>query len=80
MYGIEGTIILFIISIIWNYSYYRTNNLIYPIVAHFIYNFYGLLRILGLNDVSSIVIGCFCIIVYIILKIKSSNKNVTTNN
>lgn len=80
MYGIEGTIILIIISIIWNYSYYKTNNLIYPIFAHFVYNFYGLFRILGLNDVISIVIGCFCIIVYIIIKIKSSNKNVTTKN
>ena len=80
MYGIEGAIILIIISIIWNYSYYKTNNLIYPIVAHFIYNFYGIFKILGLNEIISIIIGCLCIIIYIFMKIKSSNKNVTTKN
>lgn len=80
MYGIEGTIILIIISIIWNYSYYKTNNLIYPIFAHFVYNFYIIVNNLILNDVISIIIGCLCIIIYVVLKIKSSNKNVTTKN
>ena len=29
-YGINATIILVIISYIWNYTYYKTNNLLYP--------------------------------------------------
>lgn len=80
MYGLGGIIILFIISIIWNYSYYKTNNLIYPIVSHFVYNLYIIINNLVLNDVISMVIGCLCIIIYIILKIKSSNKNVTAKD
>lgn len=80
MYGIDGIIILFTISVIWNYSYYKTNNLIYPIVSHFVYNFYVIINNLIVNDVISIVIGCLCIIIYIILKIKSSNKNVTAKD
>ena len=43
LYSLDGVIILFIVSIIWNYSYYKTNNLIYPILLHFIFNFYALI-------------------------------------
>lgn len=80
MYGIDGIIVLFVISVIWNYSYYKTNNLIYPIVSHFVYNFYVIINNLILNDVISIIIGCLCIITYIILKIKSGNKNVAAKD
>lgn len=41
-YNIEGSIILIGISLVWNYSFYKTDNLIYPILLHFFYNIYAL--------------------------------------
>lgn len=41
-YNIDGFIILFGISLIWNYSFYKTNNLIYPILIHLTHNIYAL--------------------------------------
>ena len=40
-YNIGGFIILLGISLIWHYSFYKTNNLIYPILLHFIHNLYA---------------------------------------
>ena len=42
LYNIGGRIILIGISLIWNYSFYKTNNLIYPIFLHFFHNIYAL--------------------------------------
>ena len=42
LYNIGGSIILIGISLIWNYSFYKTNNLIYPIFLHFFHNIYAL--------------------------------------
>lgn len=42
LYNIGGSIILIGISLIWNYSFYKTNNLIYPILLHFFHNIYAL--------------------------------------
>lgn len=41
-YNIDGVIILLGISLIWNYSFYKTDNLIYPIILHFFHNLYAL--------------------------------------
>lgn len=41
-YNIDGCIILIGISLIWNYLFYKTNNLIYPILLHFFHNIYAL--------------------------------------
>ncbi len=41
IYNIDGFIILLGISLIWNYSFYKTNNLIYPILLHLIHNLYA---------------------------------------
>lgn len=41
IYNIDGFIILLGISLIWNYSFYKTNNLIYSILLHFIHNLYA---------------------------------------
>lgn len=41
-YNIDGSIILIGISLVWNYSFYKTDNLIYPILLHFFYNIYAL--------------------------------------
>lgn len=35
IYNVDGFIILLGISLIWHYSFYKTNNLIYPILLHF---------------------------------------------
>lgn len=42
IYNIDGFTILLGISLIWNYSFYKTNNLIYPILLHFFHNLYAL--------------------------------------
>ncbi len=41
-YNIDGVIILLGISLIWNYLFYKTNNLVYPILLHFFHNLYAL--------------------------------------
>ena len=41
-YNIDGIIILFGISLVLNYSFYKTNNLIYPILIHLVHNIYAL--------------------------------------
>ena len=77
-YGIDGLIIIFFISLIWNYAYVKTNNLIYPIVLHFLNNIYAMVGYMELGDTIYILFGIVSLIIYIILKIKSSSKNTTT--
>ena len=50
-YGIDGFVILLVISLIWNYSYFKTNNLIYPIIMHFIHNIYAIIGYIDLNNI-----------------------------
>ena len=77
-YGIDGLIIIFFISLIWNYAYFKTNNLIYPIVLHFLNNIYAMVGYMELSDTIYILFGIVSLIIYIMLKIKSSSKNTTT--
>ena len=42
LYNVDGCIILIGISLIWNYVFYKTDNLIYPVLLHFFHNFYAL--------------------------------------
>ncbi|MGM9879041.1 MAG: lysostaphin resistance A-like protein [Bacilli bacterium] len=42
-YGIDVFVILLVISLIWNYSYFKMDNLIYPIIMHFIHNIYAMI-------------------------------------
>lgn len=42
IYSIDGIIILLVLALMWNHSFYKTNNLMYPIVLHFFYNTYAL--------------------------------------
>lgn len=42
LYNIDGSIILIGISLVWNFSFYKTDNLIYPILLHFFHNIYAL--------------------------------------
>lgn len=78
-YGIDGFIIIFVISLLWNYIYFKTNNLLYSIVLHFLHNVYAMIGYIPLNNIIYVSFGLICLIVYIILKIKSSSKNTTTN-
>ena len=41
-YNMDGSIILIGISLVWNYSFYKTDNLIYAILLHFFHNIYAL--------------------------------------
>ena len=79
-YGIDGFVILLVISLIWNYSYFKTDNLIYPIILHFIHNIYVMIGYIELNNIIYIVFGVICLIIYMLLKIKSSSKNTTAKN
>lgn len=78
-YGIDGFIIILIISLMWNYSYFKTNNLVYPIIMHLAHNIYAMVGHMGFNDKVYILFGFICLIIYILLKIKSSSKNTTAN-
>ncbi len=40
-YNVDGFVILLGISLVWHYSLYKTNNIIYPIFLHFIHNLYA---------------------------------------
>lgn len=42
IYSIDGIIILLVLALMWNYSFYKTNNLMYPIMLHFFHNTYAL--------------------------------------
>lgn len=41
-YNIDGCVILIVVSLVWNYSFYKTDNLVYPILLHFFHNIYAL--------------------------------------
>jgi len=74
LYNYYGFIILFIISIVWNYSYYKTNNLIYPIILHFIHNIYTLLSNYILNNNFYIILGIISFILYLVLFLLSKRE------
>lgn len=78
-YGIDGFIIILTISLMWNYSYFKTNNLVYPIIMHLAHNIYAMMGYIEFNDKVYILFGFICLIIYILLKIKSSSKNTTAN-
>ena len=69
-YGINATIILVIISYIWNYTYYKTNNLLYPILLHFIHNFYAIMSNFITSNNFYINFSVLSIVIFIILSIK----------
>ena len=73
-YNIDGFIILFGISLIWHYSFYKTNNLIYPVLLHFFHNLYAVSdNLLGYSNYWYILLGV-SIIGYIIT-ITKKQKN-----
>ena len=76
-YGIDGFIIVGIISFLWNYTYFKTNNLLYPIILHFIHNVYALVSNYILNNSIYIILGLLCFIGYLFLLLKRSNKDAT---
>ena len=66
-YGINATIILVIISYIWNYTYYKTNNLLYPILLHFIHNLHAIMSNFITNNNFYINFSVLSIVIFIIL-------------
>lgn len=75
LYGVDGFIILLVISIIWNYGYYKTNNLIYPIMMHFVHNVYAFVNNFNISNAYLIIFGLINLFIYIISSIKKSSKN-----
>lgn len=69
-YGINATIILVIISYIWNYTYYKTNNLLYPILLHFIHNLHEIMSNFITNNNFYINFSVLSIVIFIILSLK----------
>ena len=72
-YKLDGFIIITIISLIWNYFYHKTNNLLYPIVLHFLHNVYALIDNFIISNNFNIILLIICFISYILLKIKKQN-------
>ena len=69
-YKLDGIIILLAISTIWNYAYYKTNNLLYPIIFHFLHNLYALISNFVIDNVFYIILGILSFVIYIILSFK----------
>ena len=69
-YKLDGIIILLTISTIWNYTYYKTNNLLYPIILHFLHNLYALISNFVIDNVFYIILGILSFVIYIILSFK----------
>lgn len=69
-YELDGFIILLIISTIWNYAYYKTNNLVYPIILHFLHNLYALISNFIITNNFYIILGFFSLVIYITLSFK----------
>ena len=61
-YLLYDTFILAILSIIWTYSYYKKQNLIYPIILHFLHNCYSIIGYIDFNNVYYIIFGILCLI------------------
>ena len=69
-YQLDGIIILLTISTIWNYTYYKTNNLLYPIILHFLHNLYALISNFIIDNIFYIILGVLSFVIYIILSFK----------
>lgn len=78
MYKLDGVIVIGLLSMIWNYSYYKTNNLIYAIILHFVFNLYAFtINLLNPNKIIIIVVAIIFLLVFIISSIKNSSKKFT---
>ena len=73
-YNIDGIIILLGISLIWHHLFYKTNNLVYPILLHFFHNLYAVSdNLLNYSNYWYILLT-ICIIGYIITIIKEQKN------
>ena len=72
-YLLFDSLTLLIISIVWNYSYYKTDNLLYPIFLHFIFNLLSFISFICLNNLYYIYLGIVCFVIWIILYMKKSS-------
>ena len=73
-YKFDGFIILLILSIIWNYSYLKTNNIVYPIILHLCNNLYSFMGNFYNSNTIDILFGVVCLIIYLLLHLKNSSK------
>ena len=74
LYNVDGIIILSVLALMWNYSFYKTNNLMYPIMLHFFHNTYALSsNLFNYGSYWCVFLG-ISIIGYVIMKIKKQKK------
>lgn len=74
LYNVDGFIVLLFISIIWTYIYNKTDNLIYPIILHFLHNIYAFITNISISTNIYILICILCLLIYVFLKIKHQQK------
>lgn len=73
-YLIYDTILLTLLSIIWTYSYFKKENLFYPIILHFLHNCYALIGYANINNIYYILFGVITFIIWVILTLKAQKK------
>lgn len=73
-YGIIGFIIPFMSSIFFTYSYYKKQNLLYPIIIHFMYNLYAISYGFVPSNIIFIIIAVINLLGFLIITINEKRK------
>ena len=73
-YNIYATLYLFVLAVIWNYSYYKKDNLIYPIILHFLLNIIACISYINTSYIFSIIFGIACLFGWLILEFKRKSR------
>lgn len=69
-YSLYNSVMLFCMSFIWTYSYYKKENLLYPIVLHFFFNLYALISLFNIPNMYYIVLVIICFVLFLLLSLK----------
>lgn len=69
-YSLYNSLMLFCMSFIWTYSYYKKENLLYPIILHFFFNLYALISLFNIPNMYYIVLGIICFVLFLLLSLK----------
>ncbi|MDO5569604.1 MAG: CPBP family intramembrane metalloprotease [bacterium] len=59
-YSLYNTLVLLALSFIWTFSYYKKQNLVYPILLHLIHNLYAMLSYIPFSTNVFIIFGIMC--------------------
>lgn len=75
VYTIFDTILMTVLSIIWTYAYLKKQNLLYPVILHFLHNLYALICYSNINNMYYIIFGIIMFIIWLILELKEKRSN-----